>query len=187
MVSPFPTHLFLIFQKDKVECLVCMNDVPFEKTYSLNCSHRFYCLDCWRDYLDAEFKLKVPPSHSFLLSFIRFILPFLPSSYPTSLIHFLFIISLHIGCHFGHGYCLHLSQMQGLSSRLVDAPITFLTINVTRFVSILTPSRNWRAKKLRKSLDIFLIRSVVTLPFPLLLFFLLSPLTKIFCFVEFLG
>jgi len=41
-----------------VECLVCLDDVPYKETYSLPCGHRYYCFACWRKYLEMEFELR---------------------------------------------------------------------------------------------------------------------------------
>lgn len=45
-------------QTEMVECLICLNDVPFKSTFALGCGHRYYCLDCWRAYLQDQFKTK---------------------------------------------------------------------------------------------------------------------------------
>jgi len=42
----------------KVECLICLQDVPFKDTFNLPCAHRNYCLSCWKDYLEMEFLLR---------------------------------------------------------------------------------------------------------------------------------
>jgi len=37
-----------------VTCIICFDSVPIEKTHTLNCLHRFYCLGCWKEYLKEQ-------------------------------------------------------------------------------------------------------------------------------------
>lgn len=41
--SPKPTA--------NVTCIICYESVPYDFTFSLNCGHKYYCLDCWKEYL----------------------------------------------------------------------------------------------------------------------------------------
>lgn len=41
-------------ENDEFSCVVCMEDVPMEKTYALGCGHR-YCTECWKGYLKSAF------------------------------------------------------------------------------------------------------------------------------------
>jgi len=34
-----------------VTCIICFDSVPVDRTFTLNCNHKPYCLDCWREYL----------------------------------------------------------------------------------------------------------------------------------------
>lgn len=37
-----------------VTCIICFETVPNDFTFSLNCGHKYYCLDCWKEYLKEQ-------------------------------------------------------------------------------------------------------------------------------------
>jgi len=37
-----------------VTCIICYEPTPYEHTFSLNCGHKYYCLDCWKEYLKEQ-------------------------------------------------------------------------------------------------------------------------------------
>eukprot|EP01111_Echinosteliopsis_oligospora_P011267 TRINITY_DN3678_c0_g1_i1.p1 TRINITY_DN3678_c0_g1~~TRINITY_DN3678_c0_g1_i1.p1 ORF type:complete len:498 (-),score=101.71 TRINITY_DN3678_c0_g1_i1:272-1765(-) len=35
-------------------CLICFDTVPIGNTFAMHCNHKYYCKDCWRDYLREQ-------------------------------------------------------------------------------------------------------------------------------------
>lgn len=38
----------------KVTCIVCFESMSPDKTFTMNCGHKWYCVECWREYLKEQ-------------------------------------------------------------------------------------------------------------------------------------
>lgn len=39
---------------NKTTCIVCFESVSIDNTFTMNCGHKWYCTDCWREYLKEQ-------------------------------------------------------------------------------------------------------------------------------------